>query len=68
MSIQHSQSAPSQRTGSFGGFCGSIFGGFFAEIFEFPTAAADFALLPLAIVPLLIPFRIGALRSSQFLY
>ena len=42
-----------------------MFGGVFAEIFDFPTAAADFAVLPLLVIPLLLPYRMGVMRSHQ---
>lgn len=49
--------------GSFGGFSGSMLGGAFAEVFDFPTAAASFAVLPLLVIPFLLPYRV--LRSRE---
>lgn len=54
-------------SGSFGGVSGSLFGGCFAEVFDFPTAASLFAIIPLLVAPLLFPFRKGARRQTPVL-
>jgi len=53
--------------GSFGGVSGPLFGGCFAEVFDFPTAASLFAIIPLLVAPLLFPFRKGARRQTPVL-